>query len=240
MIDQEKGILYLIPSYLHPESEVSVIPSGNIEIIRKIDFFVVENKRTARRMLRKMGFAGDFDEKKFAELNKHTDPVQIPDMLMPALKGNDIGLLSEAGPPCIADPGSIVVSYAHSKGIKVVPLTGPSSILLALMASGMNGQNFVFHGYLPIDNKARSQKIREIEQLSKQSDQTQVFIETPFRNNQLLEALLRNCNEGTLLCIACDITHPSSEMILTKPIRFWKNHKPDLHKKPVVFLIYSR
>ena len=232
------GTLYLIPSFLAETNDGRNFPVVNLDIVSGIDQFIVENLRTARRFLRKIGYTQPFETVEFYELNKHTDPTQVTGFLKPAEGGVDVGLISEAGVPCVADPGSEIVQQAHEKGIRVVPLTGPSSIILALMASGFNGQSFQFHGYLPIDRKERDRKIREIEHEAKQNRQTQIFIETPYRNNPLLEALLSNCSDQSLLCIASMITHETLEFIQTKTIGKWKKGRPDLHKKPVVFLLF--
>lgn len=183
------------------------------------------------------GFVVPFEEVTFLVLNKHTSPTDIPGFLDAASGQADIGLLSEAGSPCVADPGQAIVRLAHDKGIQVVPLVGASSILLGLMASGFNGQQFAFHGYLPIPKNLRQKKIRDIEQTAYQHDQTQIFMEAPFRNNQLTNDLILCCREETLLCIACDLSLPS-EFIATKPIREWKKKMPDLHKRASIFLIY--
>lgn len=234
----KKGSLYLIPSFLADTNDFRSFPPVNLEIIQTLDCFIVENLRTARRFLRKVGYSRDFDEVVFYELNKHTDPNASSSYLEDAENGRNIGLLSEAGIPCIADPGSEIVSKAHQQNIKVVPLTGPSSILLALMASGFNGQSFQFHGYLPIDRKERDKKIRELDKMIAANRQTQIFIETPYRNNQLLDAILTICHDGTQLSIASMITHESIEFIKTKSVWQWKKSKPDLHKKPTVFLLF--
>ena len=233
----KKGKLFLIPTFLIPDSDTNTLPPANLIILNKLTVFIVENVRTARRMLRKVGYDNDFDTITFFELNKHTDPATAAGFISPALKGNDIGLLSEAGAPGIADPGAEIVSLAHQHGIRVVPLSGPSSIILALMASGLNGQNFVFHGYLPIDKKERSKKLQEIESRSKVENQTQVFIETPYRNNQMLDAIIKYCHPSTKLCVACEIMHPDRESIHTTTVEAWSIRKPDLHKRPAVFLL---
>jgi len=233
-----KGALYLIPSFLAETNNHQNFPPVNLGIIQQLDLFVVENVRTARRFLRKVGFNKAFDQIVFLELNKHTNRADLPEYLLAVQEGKDIGLLSEAGIPCIADPGSEIVSIAHHLNIKVVPLTGPSSIFLALMASGLNGQNFVFHGYLPIDRKEKEQKLRDLEKKSRVYKQTQIFIETPYRNNQMLEAIVKSCHKNTLLCIGSMLTHDTFEFIKTKTVLQWKNNLPDLHKKPTVFLLY--
>lgn len=231
----KKGILYLIPSLLAETNESSHFPAVNREVIGSVARFAVENLRSARRFFRKMGYAGDFEELMFFELNKHTDPATLSSYLQPLLEGHSMGLLSEAGIPCVADPGSQLVRLAHEYGIKVVPLSGPSSIFLALMASGLNGQAFTFHGYLPINRKERISKIKEM--LRAGQNETQIFMETPYRNNQLLDVLLDECNEQTVLCIGSMVSHATLEFIQTKTIGAWKKDKPDLHKKPTVFLM---
>lgn len=233
----KKGTLYLIPSLLGESPADAVFPSANREIISKVKYFIVEEIRTARRFLKKICPEIDIDSLTFTLYNEHSSSIDISSFLEPLLKGEDAGIISEAGTPCVADPGSLVVRLAHESGIRVVPLVGPSSILLALMASGFNGQQFVFHGYLPIDKPARARRLREIEQEILKKDQTQVFIETPYRNLQLLQAITETCQESTLLCIATSLT-TSEESIITLPIKEWKKKKPDINKKPTVFLLY--
>ncbi|MEZ5196062.1 MAG: SAM-dependent methyltransferase [Bacteroidales bacterium] len=231
------GQLFLIPSFLSDNKPSHVFPEFNLEMINSLDEFIVEDVRTARRFLRKIGYKQDFEQVKFHVLDKYTDLSVVPGFLVSALDGKDVGLLSEAGVPCIADPGAIVVELAHQKNIKVVPLIGPSSILLALMASGFNGQNFVFHGYLPIQDKDRIRELRLIEQNARALNQTQIFIETPYRNNKMLQSILDACAKDTLLCLGINITS-KEERILTKSIGDWKKKIPDLHKIPVVFLLF--
>jgi 16S rRNA (cytidine1402-2'-O)-methyltransferase len=233
----KKGTLYLIPSLLGESQADAVFPSANREIVSKVRYFIVEEIRTARRFLKKVCPEIDIDSLTFTLYNEHSSSIDISSFLEPLLKGEDAGIISEAGIPCVADPGSLVVRLAHESGIRVVPLVGPSSILLALMASGFNGQQFVFHGYLPIDKPARARRLREIEQEILKKDQTQVFIETPYRNLQLLQAITETCQESTLLCIATSLT-TSEESIITLPIKEWKKKKPDINKKPTVFLLY--
>jgi 16S rRNA (cytidine1402-2'-O)-methyltransferase len=187
--------------------------------------------------LKKAGHPKPIDDLLFFELNKFTDSHAISGYLKPALHGKSIGLLSEAGTPCIADPGADIVRVAQQKNIRVIPLIGPSSILLALMASGFNGQNFIFHGYLPIDKKERKKKLLEMEFNAKKYDQTQIFIETPYRNNQILQSITEVCAAETLLCIASNIT-AVNESIVTKKVKDWQRRKPNLHKEPAVFLLY--
>lgn len=231
-----KGKLYLIPSTLGDGPVPDVIPDNVNKIINTINFFIVENERTARRYLLKLGLEKPVDELTFFILNKHTKPGEIYDFLRPAQKGRDTGLLSEAGCPCVADPGSPIVRLAHEKNIPVLPLTGPSSILLALMASGLNGQNFCFNGYLPKKRPERIKKIKLLENLSSQENQTQIFMETPYRNMHVLEDIVCACHADTLLCIAADITL-ENEFIKTKTIKEWKKSLPEINKRPTIFLL---
>jgi 16S rRNA (cytidine1402-2'-O)-methyltransferase len=232
-----KGKLYLVPSQLTAGAVDSVIPEGTLAIIRRLDRFIAEEIRTARRFLIRAGITKAIDELTFLEFNEHTKDVNLHDFLSCTAEGHDIGLLSEAGVPCVADPGSLIVAAAHELGIRVIPLTGPSSILLALMASGFNGQNFCFSGYLPADKAMRVKKIRELERTIEMHDQTQVFIETPYRNMQLFDSLVATCRENTLLCIASDVTG-ENESIVTKTVGAWKKSRPDIHKQPAIFLLY--
>jgi 16S rRNA (cytidine1402-2'-O)-methyltransferase len=233
----KKGTLYLIPSFLGDSPSVNVFPSVNAQIISGISHFIVEELRTARRFLKKVCPEIEIDSLKFYLYNEHTVKTGSEAFLEPLLNGHDTGIISEAGTPCVADPGSEIVRMAHASGIQVVPLVGPSSLLLALMASGFNGQQFAFHGYLPIDKHARVKRIREIEQSMRLNNQTQIFIETPYRNQQLLQSILETCNESTLLCVAVSLTEPG-ESINTRTIRDWKRIKTDINKKPAVFLLY--
>ncbi|UCH14694.1 MAG: SAM-dependent methyltransferase [Bacteroidales bacterium] len=230
-----RGKLYLIPSTIGAESASSVIPSGIIEIIRTIKYFIVEKPRSARRFLIQLGIKPPFDNITFFTLDKHTRQDEIPTFLEPVSEAN-IGLVSEAGVPCVADPGAEIVRLAHSRNISVIPLVGPSSILLALMASGLNGQNFAFTGYLPIQRNKRVNKIKQLEKRSYDENQSQVFIETPYRNNQLFNDILISCSQDTLLCIATNITM-ADEQIRTLTIREWKKIKVDINKKPTVFIL---
>jgi 16S rRNA (cytidine1402-2'-O)-methyltransferase len=233
-----KGTLYLIPSTLGEDSPLNVIPPIIPQVIDKLKYFIVEDVRTARRYLKKILPIINIDNLSFQVLDEHTPPEEIGSLLSPLLEGHDVGLLSEAGLPCVADPGSALVGYAHEQGIKVVPLSGPSSIFLALMASGFNGQNFAFHGYLPVDKKERILKIKELEAASYQKDQTQIFIETPYRNNQMLEALLQTCKPETILCVAFDLNLPGETIIRNTAKRWNNDNRMDLNKKPAVFLLY--
>ncbi len=234
-IIMEKGKIYMIPTTLGDSIIDSVIPKDVQQIIIGTKYFIVENIKTTRRFLKKVERGIDIDELQFFVLNKHTSSVELESFLNPALEGNNMGVISEAGCPGIADPGSDIVSIAHSKNIKVVPLIGPSSILLALIASGMNGQNFCFNGYLPKERNLRIKKIKELERQAIIGI-TQIFMETPFRNNNLMEDLLKQCSPNTTLCLAADISL-ENEFIQSKKIIDWKKHAPDLNKRPCMFLI---
>jgi len=231
-----KGVLYLVPNTLGNPDTAGTIPEGIKATVINIRFFIVENVRNARRYLKRLDGEIHIDSLTFFELNKHTPAEEIPAMLESVEKGMDAAIISEAGVPGVADPGAVVVRMAHEKGIRVVPLTGPSSILLALMASGLNGQSFCFHGYLPLKRTERISKIREIEQSALQKDETQLFIETPYRNDALLNDILATCHPSTRICIAADITL-DTEYIFTQSAGSWKKKKPALHKRPVLFLI---
>ncbi len=228
--------LYLIPSNIGNSDWQFVLPVSIAGVINSTRFFIVENKRSARRFLKKVDRGIDIDELTFFELNKHTDPADIPAFLDPLAQDQDVAVISEAGCPGVADPGAAVVRLAHQKGFTVSPLVGPSSIVLALMASGFNGQNFAFNGYLPVQANERAKEIRRLENLLTKSGQTQIFIETPYRNNALVKDLLKTCSPATLLCIAANLTD-NHEFIATKSVAQWKGKVPDLHKQPAVFLI---
>lgn len=230
------GNLYLIPTTLGESDTARVIPSEVSAIVKEIRYFIVENIRTARRYLRKMDPTLNIDELQFFELNQHTDSSATAEYLNPILEGFDVGIISEAGCPGIADPGAEVVKIAHIKQIRVIPLVGPSSILLSLMASGMNGQNFAFIGYIPLKPAERVKAIRDIEKRSGVEKQTQIFIEAPYRNTQLINDLINTLNDQTRLCIACDITL-DTEYIKTQTVAQWKKGVPDLNKRPAIFLI---
>ena len=232
----DKGKLYLIPTILGEGTQESTLPSTILKAIQEIDVFIVENLRTARRHIRKLDREKNIDATTFYSYGKYDTLNLEQDFLPHILSGQNVGLLSEAGLPCVADPGSKIVAYAHDFQIDVVPFVGPSSILLALMASGLNGQNFAFTGYLPIDKAERTKIIKQLEELVKKTGQTQIFMETPYRNNQLIESLLKTCSNNTKLCTASDITLPT-ENIKTKTIAEWKQTKINLDKKPTIFLI---
>lgn len=233
-----KPSLYLIPVTLGDNNLERVLPAYNKEVILGIKHFVVENIRSARRFLKQVDHGINIDELKFYELNKHTDSTQIGNYLYPLSQGESVGIISEAGCPAIADPGSDVVAIAQKKGYSVVPLVGPSSILLSLMASGFNGQSFAFQGYLPIDAKDRKQKIEQMEHNIIKNDQTQLFIETPYRNQKLVEDLIQHCSSSTKLCIAMNLSL-DGEFVKTMPIKSWKNNLPDMNKQLCIFLLYK-
>ncbi len=230
------GKLYLIPTTLGETETGKVIPSDLKNIVQSLHYFIVENTRTARRYLKKLDREINIDELDFKELNEHTDPKGLELFLEPIKQGFDIGIISEAGCPGVADPGADVVKIAHQKNITVCPLVGPSSILLSLMASGMNGQNFAFLGYLPVKPAERIKAIKDVEKHSWSARQTQIFIEAPYRNAKLLEDLLSACHDQTRLCIAVDLTL-ETEFVKTKTIAAWKKSLPDIHKRPAIFLL---
>lgn len=231
-----KGTLYLIPSPLGDNDPAEVIPASVLELIPTLTHFFVEELRTARRYLSKTGLKGHIDSLSLYELNEHTGPAMIEEYIKVLLDGNNAGLISEAGLPAVADPGSNLVALAHKHNIKVIPLSGPSSIVLSLIASGMNGQNFAFNGYLPVKPEERKSKIKQLEKLSLTSGQSQIIIETPYRNNSLFEDIKRICHSTTRVAIAANITLPDA-FIKTKTIEEWKREKLDLNKKPCVFIL---
>ncbi len=233
-----QGTLYLIPTPLGSGDITRVIPVSVQQCVSVLSHFIVEHPKTARQFLKQNGCALPLQEIKMQVLNEHTRPEDIVHLLTPLLAGNDVGLLSEAGCPAVADPGAELVRIAHQRNIRVVPLVGPSSILLALMASGLNGQRFMFHGYLPVDPEKRLMKIAELEKESIIHDQTQIFIETPYRNQKLLEAIVQACHSTTNLCVASDITLVS-EHIMTRTTREWEHLLPDINKRPSIFLLHG-
>lgn len=228
--------LYLIPTTLGDTRIERALPPDLTALISSIPVFIVENIRTARRFLKKVNPEIVIDNLIFFELNEHTDKNEIGRFLEPNKNGLDIGIISEAGCPAVADPGADVVKIAHTRNVQVVPLVGPSSILLALMASGMSGQNFAFNGYLPIKNPEKAQQIKFLEKRMQTEGQTQIFIEAPYRNQQLLDDLLKNCDPQTVLCIAADLTL-ETEFIVSKPVSYWRSHIPDIQKRPAIFMI---
>lgn len=235
MID---AALYLIPVQLSDVELSNVLPNANTAIVREIKHFIVENVRSARRFLKKCDRDIDIDSLTFYELNRHTSASEIPGMLKPLAQGEPMGVISEAGCPAIADPGADVVAIAQQRGYKVKPLVGPSSILMGLMGSGFNGQSFAFLGYLPIDAGERARKLKEMERRIMHEDQTQIFIETPYRNNSLVTELCRTLPAHLKLCIATDITG-AAESIITRGVKQWLGHLPEMHKVPTIFLLYK-
>ncbi|QGZ55184.1 SAM-dependent methyltransferase [Paraburkholderia acidiphila] len=236
------GTLYLIPNTLGEGDDAAlnaVLPMPVRERAGALASYIGENAKTTRAFLKRVGTTRPIQEIDIRELNVNTPAGEVDKLLAPLLAGIDTGLVSEAGVPAVADPGALLVRRAHERGIKVVPLVGPSSILLALMASGLNGQSFAFHGYLPVDANERVKKLRELEQTSRKGKQTQIFIETPYRNRTLLDALLATCAPSTLVCVAADLTLPS-ETIVSRAVADWKKKPaPELHKRPAIFLLLA-
>jgi len=228
--------LYLLPNILHEGNWQDVLPASVPAIIAKTKYYIVENIRTTRRFLKQVDRDTNIDQLTFFELNKHTDDKGISEYLKPLSQGEHVAVISEAGCPGVADPGASIVRLAHQKGIKVVPVVGPSSILLSVMASGLNGQNFAFNGYLPVKPGERVKAISALENKVVVGGQTQIFIETPYRNNSLTADLLKTCAPSTLLCIAANLTG-ENEFIATKTIDQWRKLVPDLHKQPAIFLL---
>jgi len=230
-----KGTLFLIPTTLGDSPLSKVIPDDVQQIVNSVDHYVVEDQRSARRYLSKLGIKKPINTLEFSILDKRTHAEEIPGLLEPALNGHHLGLMSEAGCPGIADPGAELVREAHQKGVMVVPLVGPSSLLLALIGSGLNGQEFTFNGYLPKDSKLRCQAVVRLEKLAL-TGTTQLFIETPYRNQQMFEDIVKSCAGNTHLCIATDLTLQTQSLI-TRPVSQWKKHPPAFKKKPTVFLL---
>ncbi len=230
--------LYLIPCTLGENAPMEVLPLTVRKIIEPLTHFIVENEKEARRFIKRISPKKKQNELVLYPLNKFTDPMELQNFLDPLEKGQSMGLLSDAGCPGVADPGAVMVKRAHSKGFNVRPLVGPSSLLLALMASGMNGQAFAFNGYLPIDKQERLRKIKALEKRSGEYDQTQLFIETPYRNEPFLTDLIKTLSPNTLLCVACDLTLPT-EWIKTAAVKEWKNIEVKLHKRPAIFLFHK-
>lgn len=230
------GKLYLIPTTLGDTEPLEVLPISVKKVLEMTNEFIVENEKTARRFIKRVSPKKSQPNLILHPLNKFTDPADIPSFLDSCLEGKVVGLLSEAGCPAIADPGADIVKIAHEKNIQVRPLVGPSSILLAMMGSGFNGQSFTFNGYLPIDKGERKSAIKRLEKISYDLQQSQIFIETPYRNNKMLEDLTNTLHKNTKVCVACDLTLPT-EVILTKSIQEWKHTSLDLHKRPAIFII---
>ena len=232
------GKLYLIPTTLGESNPIDVLPQTVNRAIECIDYYIVENEKTARKFIKSVVPEKVQSSLILSTLNKHTEIAEHNRMIQPCLQGINIGLMSEAGCPGVADPGAVIVKIAHEKGIQVVPLVGPSSILLAMMGSGMNGQSFAFNGYLPIDKSDKKTALKNFEKLSQDKNQSQIFIETPYRNNKLLEDILQILQPNTHLCIACDITLPA-EYIKTYRVADWKKTKVDLHNRPTIFIVHK-
>ncbi len=237
-MDNAKGFLYLIPTTLGDNEPMEVLPPLVKEVIEKLDCFIVENEKTARKFIKKISPNKSQPSLTIFSLDKYADKLEVNTYLDSCEKGISVGLLSEAGVPAIADPGAEIVKLAHQKRIRVIPLVGPSSIILAMMASGFNGQNFAFNGYLPIDASERKEAIKSLEKLSKDKNQSQIFIETPYRNEKLFIDLKSTLSPSSKLCVACDITL-ASEYIKTLEVKNWKNEHPDLHKRPTIFIIHK-
>lgn len=237
-MNTEKGKLYLIPTTLGDNEPLEVLPMSVKKIIEQTDTYIVENEKTARRFIKRISSGKSQSTLEMFHLNKFTNSSILPEFLEPCLRGINVGLLSEAGCPGVADPGAEIVKIAHEKDIKVIPLVGPSSILMAMMSSGMNGQSFSFNGYLPIDKGERKAELKRLERLSFEYNQSQIFIETPYRNNKMLEDLYNVLGSNTRICVACDISLPT-EYIKTFTAHDWSKKKVDLHKRPTIFIIHK-
>lgn len=231
-----KGKLYVIPTRLGDDVPLEVLPISIKKVLEQVNHYIVENEKPARRFIKKVSPSKSQRSLVINTVNKYTDISEIPTYLTPCLNGESIGLLSDAGCPGIADPGAEVIKIAHEKGIPVTPLVGPSSILLAMMSSGMNGQSFTFNGYLPIDKNERKSTIKQLEKISLEKNQAQIFIETPYRNDKMLDDLKTILSDNTKLCIACDITL-TTEFIATKTITEWRKKEISLHKRPTIYII---
>lgn len=232
------GTLYLIPAPLGDSPLETILPQGVRDIAARLDTFIVEHPKTARAYLKQIPTQKPLQELLMLTLDEHTPESELHALLEPLRLGKDVGLISEAGCPAVADPGANLVRLAHQNGIRVTPLVGPSSILLSLMASGLGGQRFAFHGYLPVDKTERKSKLQALEQTSRGHDETQIFIETPYRNRQMLEAILESCGSETSVCVATDVSL-ATEMILTKRVAEWKKQLPEIDKRPTVFLLHA-
>ncbi len=230
-------MLFLIPAYLSEESPIDYFAPAIKDYILKTDYFFVENEKTARKIIKFFCPEKSQPNLRLFKLDKYSENADLKEAQILMKSGQDFGLLSEAGLPCIADPGNIMVKWCHENGIKIIPINGPSSIILALISSGFNGQEFSFHGYLPIDKSEKKQKIQWLENQVQKTGYSQIFMETPYRNNQLLEDLIKFLNPNTQLCIAANINHPTEELIQTRKLTDWQKNKPDLHKIPAVFVL---
>ena len=237
-MSSKKGKVYMIPVRLGDDIKLEVLPISIKKIIEQTTHYIVEHEKNARRFIKKISPSKSQASLELKLLNKFTDETEVSSYLDPCLDGNDVGVLSDAGCPGIADPGADIARLAHQKNIEVIPLVGPSSILLALMASGLNGQGFAFNGYLPIDKQERKQKIKQLERISFEQNQSQIFIETPYRNDKLLKDLTETLHPSTMVCVAVDITL-TTEMIKTYTVTEWKYRKVDLHKRPCIFIIHK-
>jgi len=231
-----KGKLYLIPTRIGDDVPLEVLPISIKKVLEQVNHYIVENEKPARRFIKKVSPSKSQRSLIIQTINKYTDSSELPGYLAPCLNGQSIGLMSDAGCPGIADPGSEVIRIAHEKGIRVVPLVGPSSILLAMMSSGMNGQNFSFNGYLPIDKNERKHTLKSLEKTSLEKNSAQIFIETPYRNDKMFEDIITILHPNTRLCVASDITL-TTEYIVTKTIEDWRKSKIEIHKKPAIFII---
>ena len=234
-----RAALYLLPSGLGATTVIEVLPPATLAVIRSLEYFVAESARTARAFLKAAAHPVALQSLHIETLDEHTPVSRMKALLQPLADGHACGLLSEAGCPAVADPGAELVLAAHESGFRVVPLVGPSAPVLALMASGMSGQSFAFHGYLPIEREARAKRLAELEKASHDRDTTQIFIEAPYRNDALFAAIVDTCGPDTLLCLATDLTLPS-EAVLTKTVARWKEERPALDRRPTVFLLYRR
>jgi 16S rRNA (cytidine1402-2'-O)-methyltransferase len=235
----KRGTLYLIPVPLGNNQPSCVLPATVLAKTRGLAHFVAENAKSARAFLKSLPNEIPLQQIDIQELNEHTPSIRLPGLLAPLLAGSDLGLVSEAGCPAVADPGAALVALAHAQGVRVAPLVGPSAILLALMGSGLSGQNFSFHGYLPVREQARLQKLRELEKASREEQRTQIFIETPYRNHQMLDTLRQACAPGTRVCVACDLTL-DSETIITRSCADWRRQDlPSIDRRPAVFLLQA-
>ncbi len=230
-----KGRIFLIPSPLGEVPPINVLPLSINKLIESIDHYVVEHEKNARKFIKSICPGKKQSKLHINTINKFTNPSDLPKFIDPCYMGKDIGVISDAGCPGIADPGAEIVRLAHQNSIQVIPMVGPSSILLGLMSSGLNGQKFAFQGYLPIEKQERKKLLKQLEKQSQQINQTQIFIETPYRNNQMLDALIKTLAKNTRLCVACNLGE-ADEFIQTKAINIWEIERPDLHKKPCIFL----
>ena len=233
------GRLYLIPVPLGPSPLLGSVPEPVLARARGLKHFVAENAKTGRAFLKALPCDSPLQQITIRELNEHTPANVLPELLSPALSGSDLGLISEAGCPAVADPGSALVALAHREGVQVIPMVGPCSLVLALMASGLNGQSFAFHGYLPSEAQEREKRLRELEKESRQQQRTQIFIETPYRNRQMLASLINTCAPGTRICVATDLTL-AEEQITTRPVADWRRQQlPETNRRPTVFLLQA-